>query len=117
MFVFGGECASIQRSVSQSVTLQYSKTEVVNFVLDIRKKMIKFFDEFHREFFEMSSKKSNFSKRFDCREQIDQKKIYESMKSMKTENLLKILHRKIFNCYEFSKFIINDREKQMISKL
>ena len=45
------------------------------------------------------------------------KKIYEFMKFMKTKNLLKILHRRIFNCYDFSISIINDRKKQMISKL
>ena len=39
------------------------------------------------------------------------------MKFMKTKNLLKILHRRIFNCYDFSISIINDRKKQMISKL
>ena len=45
------------------------------------------------------------------------KKIYESMKFMNTKNLLKILHRRIFNCYEFSRFIVSDRENQMIFKL
>lgn len=38
------------------------------------------------------------------------------MNSMKTKNLLKTLHRRIFNCYEFSKSIVSDRENQMISK-
>ena len=36
--------------------------------------MIKFFDEFHRRFFEMSSKKSDFSNHFNRCEQIDKKK-------------------------------------------
>ena len=45
------------------------------------------------------------------------KKIYESMRLMSTEDLLKILHRRIFSCYEFPKSIVSDRESQMIFKL
>ena len=48
---------------------------------------------------------------------LTKKRIYESMNFMRTEDLLKIMHRKIFICYELSSSIVNDREDQMIFKL
>ena len=45
------------------------------------------------------------------------KKIYELMDSIKTENLLETLHRRVFSCYGLFSSIVNDRERQMMFKL
>ena len=45
------------------------------------------------------------------------KRVYESMKLMNTKNLWEVLHWRIFSCYEFLRFIVSDREDQIIFKL
>ena len=39
------------------------------------------------------------------------------MDSIKTENLLETLHRRVFSCYGLFSSIVNDRERQMMFKL
>ena len=50
-------------------------------------------------------------------DRLTKKRIYESMSSMETEDLLEAMHKRIFSCYGLSNSIVSDRGGQMISKL
>lgn len=79
--------------------------------------MNKFVCKSRNWFIKILTKKSNLWKHFNNRKQINWKKIYNLISLTKTKDLLKAMHKRVFNNYKLSNSIVNDWKNQIILKL